>query len=146
MKGQQINAHLASHSEYNYLFGKVVLLIGNDTAVLPSLITQLAERGADIALIYQQLSLDTMRLVKENVESLGQRFLFLENPDILEIPTDQFIQSVTSRLDHIDVFIDLSVQNKDQLPMINGNEDPAIGWQQPNWTLMHKALQEIAKS
>jgi hypothetical protein len=124
-----------SLSQYNYLFGKVVLLIGNDTAILPTLVTQLAMKGADIALVCHQLSRDTLRFVKENVELLGQRFMLIENPQNLDAPTEQIIQLVVSRFKRVDVFIDLSAGNSEQPGVITSNQSPA-NWRRSNWSLM----------
>jgi hypothetical protein len=148
MKQQRSDDHSSKRSpglsQYNYLFGKVVLLIGNDTAILPTLVTQLAQKGADIALVFQQLSRDTLRFVKENVELLGQRFMLIENPQNLNAPTEQIIQLVVSRFKRVDVFIDLSAGNSEQPGMIASNHSPAI-WRRSNWPLMLAVVRGFAK-
>ena len=131
-------------SQSNHLFGKVVLLVSNDTLDLPPLVTQLARRGADIALICQQVSQGTIRLIKKSVETLGRRFLLIENPNEPETTTDQLVQSVASKLNQLDLFIDLTGPKKPQPPANDTMEKPE-GWLPPNWKLLHAALEEITK-
>ncbi len=124
----------------NHLANKVVLLIGNDTAVLQPLITQLAQKGADIALICQQLSAETVRGVHENVKSLGQRFMFLAETADQSISAANTIQTITSGLGHVDVFIDLSAQ---EVVPHNGNRTATEPFQ-PNWQFTQTVVEEIA--
>ncbi|MCL4262036.1 MAG: hypothetical protein KJ069_02425 [Anaerolineae bacterium] len=121
----------------NYLIGKVVLLIGNDTAVLQTLITHLAQKGADIVLVCQHWSVETIRRVKESVESLGRRFLFIENTERKQVSADLLVQNVVSSLGHLDIFIDLSAQKR-------GLNQNGKDYGQPNWQLAQAALEEIA--
>ena len=78
----------------NHLVGKVVLLIGNDTPVLNTLVIQLAQKGADIALFCRRQSTEALQNLKQQVEALGQRFfLFSENG---AFDNDEFHSFVTS--------------------------------------------------
>ncbi len=129
------------------LAGKVVLLVGNDTAVLQTMILQLAQKGADIALICRQLSTETMRLIGEKVEALGQRFLFIKAKELTQdhahkvVHADQLIQTVVAQLGHLDVFIDLSAQKQST----EANETRATSDQPlPSWPLRQAVFKELA--
>ena len=117
------------------LAGKVVLLVGNDTAVLQTMI------------LCRQLSTETMRLIGENVEALGQRFLFIKAKELTQdhahkvVHADQLIQTVVAQLGHLDVFIDLSAQKQST----EANETRATSDQPlPSWPLRQAVFKELA--
>lgn len=115
MTKQQLNERQIDKSnrttvKRNHLFGKVVLLIGNDTAVLHTLIKQLAQKGADIALVCRDLPRETVRRAQETVESLGRRFLFIEGTKKQPDFASDLVDTVVSDLGNLDVFIDLSAK------------------------------------
>jgi len=129
-------------SHHNLLLGKVVLLIGNDTAVVQSLAGQLAQKGADVALVCRQLSRETLRLIRESVESVGRRFLLIEDSERKPVPADRVVQTVTSVLGSLDIFIDLSAQTTEALFSRRGN-GPLLKRLRPDWHLRHVVFEEI---
>jgi len=138
---QEKSFELKTTTNSNHLLGKVVLLVGNDTAVLQTLITQLARKGADIALVCRKLPRETVRRVRQSVESLGQRFLFIEESTSHPIPPNHLIQTVVTNLGNLDIFIDLSAQKKTVKK--NGN---GASQRKPNWHYAQAVLKELAKS
>lgn len=128
-------------SQRQQLLGKVVLLIGNDTAVLQNLVTQLAQKGADVALLCWQMPLETARKIRESAQSVGRHLLLIEQSKRHEATYKQLMQTVTAELGKFDIFIDLSAQPKRE-PMANGNGHHTT-LLQPNWQLRHVVLQEM---
>lgn len=107
-KDNRCNGEIGSYGRP--LMGTVILLIGNDTAVLHTLVTQLAQKGADIALVCRDFPREAARRLKQSVETVGQRFLLINEATYKRISASHLIQLVTSRLGHLDAFIDLSAQ------------------------------------
>ncbi|MEZ4592342.1 MAG: hypothetical protein R3D55_14540 [Chloroflexota bacterium] len=144
------NIHLPGRSPYrkrNQLIGKVVLLIGNDTAVLQTLITQLAQKGADVALFCRQLPAKQARSIQAQVESFGQRFLLLTENRLHPLPPDRvnpvewIVQTVVSALGRLDIFIDLSAQQERAAAPAS---QPQPGAVQPSWQIRQAILAELA--
>ncbi|MFZ1398072.1 MAG: hypothetical protein WAS33_14305 [Candidatus Promineifilaceae bacterium] len=140
--------HLPRQAPYrNQLIGKVVLVIGNDTAVLQTLIIQLAQKGADIALFCRQLSAEAVRRIQAQVESLGQRFLLLTEkallpaPDAYANPVKSLVDAVVSTLGQLDIFIDLSAQKG---PPNLHNRQPEPKTVQPSWQMRQAIFAELA--
>jgi len=132
-------------SHHSLLLGKVVLLIGNDTAVVQTLAGQLAQKGADVALVCRQFSRETLRLIRESVESVGRRFLLIEDSERRPVPPDSVVQTVTSVLGSLDIFIDLSAQTTEALFPRRGN-GTLLQRLRPNWHLRHIVFEEIIRS
>lgn len=113
----------------NYLLGKVALLVVRDTAVSYSLSAQLAEKGADIVLYCDDLSVEMAQRLRERVESAGRLFILLQNENEVGNErfhtTPQMIQSVTNQLGQLDLFIDLTspLQKKPTRSVVNGTND-----------------------
>lgn len=140
---QQQNEETAKQNQS--LLGKVVLLIGNDTAVLQTLITQLAQKGADIALICRKLPSETVQRVKESVEALERRFLFIETSKTSANTFEPMLQTVTAGLGPFDVLIDLSAQKTETVATLQQTQDRSIANAfQPNWRFMQAAYKGIA--
>lgn len=118
------------------LLGKVVLLVGDDTAVMQRLITQLVQRGADIALLCWQIPLETARKLQENAKALGRGLLLIEQVEQKITDSRQLIDTVVAELGHPDIFIDLSTKRR---LTTNGN----IYFEKPNWQLTKTVLEEI---
>jgi hypothetical protein len=127
----------------NYLVDKVVLLIGNDIAVLQTIIIQLAQKGADVALICQKISRETLHHVRENVESVGRRLLVLEEVERKPVSAERLIQIIVLKLGHLDIFIDLSTPQR-KLSPLESEKEQTKEWFPSGWSLMQAALQEIA--
>lgn len=123
------------------LRGKVVLLVGCDATFLQPIIHRLAQQGADIALVCQkQPPLNTIRQIRETVEALGRRFLFLAQVQHIAHSPNWLIQDILANLGHLDVFIDLSTFKADEIDT-NGNADPADF---SRWDLIQAALEAIS--
>lgn len=129
----------------NHLIGKVVLLVGYDATVLHSLAEPLARKGADIAVLAPELSVDMVRPMRESVESAGQRFLHVGGQPQAHAPDaapETIVETVTAKLGHLDIFIDLSAQATNRLA-INGTTDPETEERDADWPLVHAALERI---
>lgn len=123
------------------LRGKVVLLIGYDTAVVRDLLINLAQRGADIALICRQrLSRESVRDITQNVEALGRRMLLMEANT--QSPA-WLIQTVQINLGSLDMFIDLSAQSSTAAQKENAQSAER---QQQNWDMTQAAMKAITAS
>lgn len=127
------------------LLGKVVFLVGNDSKVLQSLVKQLAQKGADIALLCWQLPWETARKIKESVQAFGREILLIV-PTERETPsTTQLIQAITGELGHLDIFIDLSARSPElpiQAEAADVDKQQATR-SQPNWQLTRAVLEEM---
>ena len=124
------------------LFGKAVLLIGNDTAVLQNLVMQLAKKGADIALLCWRLPLDVARKMKEYVQAFGQRLVLIERAENQRFSVEQLIHSVINKWGHFDIFIDISSGSgtKDKTE----TQDPQTAWLPSKWQLTRTVIEEMA--
>jgi hypothetical protein len=146
MTGKQIVKNSQSYpmkSQRNYLLDKVVLLIGNDTAVLQNMIIQLAQKGADVALICQKLSAETLGRIRASMESMGRRFLLIEKSKQQLVSPEWLIETVSSHLGHLDIFIDLSAYKQTTLSF---PDEPKDNWFQLHWPLTQAVIQEIAQA
>lgn len=126
----------------NYLVDKVVLLVGNDMTVMQSIIIQLAQKGADVALICRKLPRETLRYLRESVESVGRRLLVIEESERNSTSAEWLIQTVISHLGRLDIFIDLSAFKR-KLSTVESEKEQTKEWFPSNWSLMQAALQEI---
>jgi hypothetical protein len=132
-------------SSHKLLLGKVVLLIGCDTAEVQNLITQLAQKGADIAIVCWQMPGETVRKIRANVQATGRHFLLLEptgaEPKASMI--SQLMETIINELGHLDIFIDLSAQKSEPAADSNG-QAPQPFSSSVNWLLRGAVLEEIA--
>ena len=140
---RRLNGEETAHR--HSLLGKVVLLIGNDTAVLQSLVTQLARKGADIALLCWRIPLEISQQLKEKVQSFGRRLLLVERASDQSDSVEQLIHTVTSEWGHFDIFIDVSTRKNKKSSSQNRVEKTET---QPNqlptkWQLTQKILEEM---
>ena len=123
----------------NRLMGKVVLLIGSDTAVIRSLVAQLAQKGADIVLVCRYLSNEAWQHLRERVESWGSRLLLIEETNVSAAIAGKLVHEIINQLGRLDFLMDLSTLRESDLP------DNAYGEaRQPQWQLMRTALEEMA--
>lgn len=130
---------------HRLLTGKVVLLVGNDTAVTQLLIGQLAQKGADIALVCWHIPLETSAKIKERVQAFGRKLLLLEEMAGQTTSPAQLVQTITGELGQLDLFIDLSAQTSAPPgPNDDPNQMPAPV--QPHWQFVTAVLPEIARS
>lgn len=140
------NNHLPSHwfsrrsSQRNHLIGKVVMLVGQDTALLQGLAGPLARKGADIAVVCHTASPELVRPLRESVESAGQRF-YQVTAETAEKP-ERIVDTITAELGHLDIFIDLSAQAPTRLA-INSNGAHEDEEREPDWPLVQAALEQI---
>ena len=114
-------------------------MIGNDSADLHTLIKQLAQKGADIALVCRHLSRETINRVNDIVESLGRRFLFIEEIKYQPDYANDLVQTVFSDLGNLDIFIDLSVQENKSTANVQKKR-------KPNWHFAQVVIKELARS
>ncbi|MBK8986523.1 MAG: hypothetical protein IPM39_10650 [Chloroflexi bacterium] len=127
----------------NCLVDKVILLVGNDMTVMQSIIIQLAQKGADVALICPKVPHETLRNVRESVESVGRRLLVIEESDRNPTSAEGVIRTVIWQMGRLDIFIDLSAFKR-KLSTLESEKGQIKEWVPSNWSLMQAALQEIA--
>ena len=136
----------------NHLVGKVVLLIGNDTPVLNTLVIQLAQKGADIALFCRRQSTEALQSLKQQVEALGQRFLLFSEKELTPEqetmnPADHLVKKITSALGRLDIFIDLTSPQDSILLAAHNNATETEGEKsQPDWKMRHAVFAELAQA
>ena len=138
--GQSILINLGTYSmrQTNRLRGKVVLVIGGDGENGRSLITALAQKGADIVLVYaDKLPPDTLNL-KELVEDLGQRCLVIAGNPSSRGFAERTMQQIAMTFGRLDIFIDYSAQDANATP----DDHPIF----PNFALMAAALGQMSES
>ena len=96
MNTRQIN-HLRwqkPSSDQKRLLGKVVLVIGYDTAVMQNLVRQLAQKGADIALFCWHLSAETARKLERIAQAYGRRLLVIEPMEPGNVAPNQIFEAI----------------------------------------------------
>lgn len=129
------------------LQNKVVLLIGGTKVGGPALAASLAERGADVAVVYFDDQHERAERIKQEVEANGQRCLtFAARPENDGFP-EQVISRVVDDLGRLDVFIDYAA-----FPQTDGgDEDLSLasgGITNPfsNFEMMAAALGQLTDS
>jgi len=126
------------------LAGKAVLLIGNDTAVLQSLVAQLARKGADIALLCWHLPLEITHQLQESVQAFGRRLLLIERAENQRFSFEQLIHKVVLSWGHFDIFIDVSAKQESTRQVNEEEKVPNTSWLPPQWRLTQTVLREMA--
>lgn len=139
--GQLTSTKLGSNNmcQINRLRGKVVLVIGGDSENGRSLITALAQKGADIVLVFtDKLPPETLNL-KEEVEDLGQRCLIIAGDPSSKGFAQRAMQQIATTFGRLDVFIDYSAQD---------SKDTNVNGQSifPNFAMMTAALGHMSDS
>lgn len=136
---QNEKSHAVPQRGRRSLTGKVILLVGDNTAVLQGLIDPLAQKGADIALLCAEEAAVELRPLRESVEASGRRFLHVPGAERGESTPQQIIDSITADLGQLDMFIDVSAPQAAESP------PAALDMAQimPNWALMRAALEQI---
>lgn len=134
----------------NQLVGKVVLLIGKDTPLLKTLVMQLAQKGANIALFYRKQSTEALQTLRQQVEALGQRLLLVSEKELLpELgrtnPANHLIKQITLVLGPLDIFIDLSATQENILlsPQNETSEEETI---RSSWKMRQAIFAELAEA
>lgn len=145
------------------LLGKAVLLIGNDTAVLKSLILQLAQKGADIAVLCWQISVESAHWLEEQVKAVGRKLLIVEQAKNQDAPLTELVHRIAAEWGHFDIFIDVSARQSkpaaefgaqpvgndgtprnehtsDPMPQDHGQE---VNWHPEQWHLAQVVLEEM---
>jgi hypothetical protein len=107
---------------------------------MQALVTPLASKGADIALISKTEPSEMMHSVRTSVESSGRRFLFLEQEDNSSETTGNLVQAVIAALGQLDIFIDLSAHSRHQ----KLDEDGTSEFAGTEWSLTQAVLEEMA--
>lgn len=133
MNENQKRPQNGGHSSRRSLLGKVVLLIGDDMALLRALVPPLAAKGADIALIGAEQEPDELGSMRDSVESAGRHLMLIDVEQQQEESPQALIQSVTAGLGRLDIFIDLTGA---------GGSEPQL---LPNWGMAQAALGAMAR-
>ncbi|MBK8901619.1 MAG: hypothetical protein IPM53_10585 [Anaerolineaceae bacterium] len=133
------------------LLGKGVLLIGNDTVVLQNLVLQLAQKGADIAVLCWKIPLETARWLRDQVQSFGRRLFLVERAKNQGASVEQLVHRVTTEWGHFDIFIDVSAKRSKSAPASNGQAQDGHRrpgtpvWRPDQWHLTQVVLEEMAR-
>ena len=126
-----------------HLSHKAVLIIGHDTSVIKSLITRLARKGADVALICWEMQLDSIIKIKETVEETDSRFLLIEQSKAQGFDSKQLIDAITREFGKLDAIIDMSSQipkKKNQ----NNHRDKDPWLKKPSWPITKVVLEAMS--
>lgn len=125
------------YEQTSRLRGKVALVIGGEGENGHSLITALAQKGADIVLVFaDKLPPETLEL-KEQIENLGQRCLVIAGDPSSKGFAERAIQQIITTFGRLDVFIDYSAQNEN-----SSSRSRAIF---PNLAMMAAALGQMSE-
>jgi NAD(P)-dependent dehydrogenase (short-subunit alcohol dehydrogenase family) len=124
------------------LMGKVVLLVAYDINAAKNLVSQLALKGADIALVGRQYSPQSVQNMNDEVESFGQRFLFIRDASGDDASAGHTIDTILSTFGRIDLFIDFSAEKRTPPTL---DDKFTIETFLTDWQLMEAALKEIAR-
>ena len=133
------------------LLGKAVLLIGNDTAVIQSLVMQLAQKGADIAVMCWQLPVETARWLYEQVQALGRKLFLMEQAHNQGTPLTELVHRIAAEWGQFDIFIDVSAKPGES---VNGRMGEVVtnqpryqpAWPSDQWRLAQIVLQEMIRN
>lgn len=128
----------------DYLEGKVVLLVGNDSKASLNLIAKLAEKGAHIAFVCQKLSAKSAQFIRRQVENFGSHFLLLEDGAYKPLTVETVIDTVSSQLGNLDIFLDMS--SEESALFEEEEEQSYLSESHPNWMLTKAILAEFAQS
>ncbi len=119
------------------LQGKAILVVGNDPGQLKTLINQLAQKGANVALICWQMQLETIIKLKESVQSADKHFTLIERAKTQTYSSRQLIEAITADIGKLDALIDLSLL-KNVATANNKHKTSA------NWQLSKAAIEQLA--
>jgi uncharacterized protein YrrD len=97
---------------YEPLKNKVALLLDGATEEGHSLALSLAERGADMAIIYRQANAFQARETRRLVEAAGRKCVIVPAHDDLALSKEALLLA-TSQLGRLDIFIDFSSPPKE---------------------------------
>jgi NAD(P)-dependent dehydrogenase (short-subunit alcohol dehydrogenase family) len=96
-------------NRYHDMVGMVVVLIGENTTTVRSLIAAFAQKGAHIVLVCSHASQAALTQMSHTVEALGRRLHFI-NAETQEVAGEPVVSAVVAEFGRADVFIDLSAQ------------------------------------
>jgi NAD(P)-dependent dehydrogenase (short-subunit alcohol dehydrogenase family) len=133
-----INPDAYNQNHTSRIRGKVILVIDSGSENGRSLVTSLAEKGANIVLVYaDKLPPDTLSL-KEEVENLGQRCLVIAGDPSSKGFAQRAMRQNAVTFGRLDVFIDYSAQAEEQ----RTDNHPIF----PNFAMMTAALGQMSES
>lgn len=145
------NSYLSKINPRETLQDKVVLLLGGTKVGGPSLAASLAERGADIAVVYFGEQHQRATELKRRVEANGQRCLtFAAEPERKTFP-QEVISKIVDELGHLDIFIDYAALPRPVRPDTGNGRDRAERadvWSNPfsNFEMMAAALGQLTST
>jgi NAD(P)-dependent dehydrogenase (short-subunit alcohol dehydrogenase family) len=96
-------------NRYRDMAGMVVVLIGENTTTVRSLIAAFAQKGAHIVVVCSHASQAALTQMRYTVEALGRRLHFI-NTETTEYTAEPVVPAVVAEFGRADVFIDLSAQ------------------------------------
>ena len=92
------------------LFGKAILLIGNDTAVIKSLVVQLAQKGADIAVLCWQIPGEVANWLEQQAKAFSRKLYLVEQAKNQDASMEDLVHKIAAEWGRFDIFIDVSAK------------------------------------
>jgi NAD(P)-dependent dehydrogenase (short-subunit alcohol dehydrogenase family) len=105
------NWHINRYANpYGSLIGRVVLLFGENSETIRTLIVSFAKRGADVAIVCSDMSQVSLARLGRKVQELGRRLYFVDHRIQETADSDQTVSEVLDKFGRIDIIIDLSAK------------------------------------
>ena len=105
------NTRYSSH--FGNLLGKVVILFGENSEVVRTLIVSCAQRGADVALVSSNKSQVSLNPLRRQVQDMGRCLYFVDEQGSKTAEGDQSVSTVLAEFGRVDFLIDLSAKAYD---------------------------------
>jgi NAD(P)-dependent dehydrogenase (short-subunit alcohol dehydrogenase family) len=95
---------------YGNLLSKVVILYGENSETIRTLIVSFAKRGADVAVVCSKTSQASLARLHQQVQEMGRRLYFVDDGLQMMADNRRSIPKVLDEFGRIDVLIDLSTK------------------------------------
>ena len=99
-------------SRYGNLLSRVVILYGENSETIRTLIVSFARRGANVAVVCSKTSQASLAHLHQQVQEMGRRLYFVDEGMQMTTDDNQTIPEVLDEFGRIDVLIDLSTKTK----------------------------------
>jgi NAD(P)-dependent dehydrogenase (short-subunit alcohol dehydrogenase family) len=118
MKGTQAITNYESwyanryNGRYGNLLSKVVILYGENSETVRTLIVSFAKRGADVAVVCSRTSQASIGRLHQQVDEMGRRLYLVDEGKQDMVDFDRSVPMVLNEFGRVDVLIDLSAKTK----------------------------------